>query len=259
MRGLRKPMRRGGRTVGEKTNGGAVRAGAERSRRWVRPLLLLLGVVGMAIAAPLLGLGERLAALRGTIEGLGPWGPVAFAALYAVATVAAVPASLLTVAAGAMFGSLVGVVTVLAGATAGAAGAFAISRWLAREAVAAWLAKSEKFAKLDALTERHGAVIVAITRLVPLFPFNLLNYGFGLTKVRFGTYLLWSFLCMIPGTALYVVGADVVARGLAEGRVPWGLVAALGAVLVVLVVLVRRARRVLAAREAAVGAGKEGD
>ncbi len=224
---------------------------AVRRRGWANLALFLVAVLAMAVAAPALGLGQRLAELRGWIEGLGPFGPLAFALIYAVATVAAIPASVLTLAAGAMFGSVVGVATVALGATAGAAAAFAISRWLARETVAAGFAKSEKFARLDALTERHGAIIVAITRLVPLFPFALLNYGFGLTRVRFATYLLWSFLCMLPGTALYVVGADAVARGLAEGRVPWPLVSSLAAVVVLLLVVVSRARRVLAAREAA--------
>lgn len=226
-------------------------ASVNRGRRWVRPLLFFAVLAALAVAAPVLGLGQRLAELRGWIEGLGALGPLAFALVYAVATVAAVPASLLTIAAGAMFGSVLGVATVALGATAGAAAAFAIARWLARDAVAGWLAKSEKFAKLDAMTERHGAIIVAITRLLPIFPFNLLNYGFGLTRVRFGTYVLWSFVCMLPGTALYVVGADAVTRGLAEGRVPWGLVGALAAVLVILLLVIRRARRVLAMREAA--------
>ncbi len=233
----------------ERPSGGS--AGGSERPRWLGPLLLLGAVAAMAVLAPALGLGERLLAVRAWIEARGALGPVLFALLYALATVAAVPASLLTVAAGAMFGSAVGIATVLVGATAGAAAAFAIARWLARDAVAAWLAGNEKLARLDELTERHGAAIVAITRLVPLFPFNLLNYGFGLTRVRFGVYLLWSFLCMLPGTALYVVGADAVTRGLAEGRVPWDLVALLAGVVALLGLLVARARRRLAAREAA--------
>ena len=226
-------------------------APARRARRWLRPLIFFVVLVALAVAAPVLGLGQWLAELRGWIEGLGPWGALVSALVYAVATVAAVPASLLTIAAGAMFGSVMGVATVALGATAGAAAAFAIARWLARDAVAGWLAKSDKFQKLDAMTERHGAIIVAITRLLPIFPFNFLNYGFGLTRVRFGTYVLWSFLCMLPGTALYVVGADAVTRGLAEGRVPWGLVGALAAVVAVLVLVIRRARCTLAVREEA--------
>ena len=223
---------------------------------WRRPALLFLPLLAMAIAAPALGLGQRLLELRGWIEGLGALGPVVFALIYAVATVAAVPASLLTLAAGAMFGSVIGIATVAVGATAGAAAAFAIARWLARDAVAAWLAKSERFAKLDAMTARHGAIIVAITRLVPIFPFNLLNYGFGLTRVSFGTYLLWSFVCMLPGIALYVVGADALRRGLADGRTPWGQLATLVGLFVLLLLVVRRARRILARREAAARATK---
>jgi uncharacterized membrane protein YdjX (TVP38/TMEM64 family) len=237
---------------------GEAAPGAAKNGRiaWRRPALLFLPLLAMAIAAPALGLGQRLLELRGWIEGLGALGPVVFALIYAVATVAAVPASLLTLAAGAMFGSVIGIATVAVGATAGAAAAFAIARWLARDAVAAWLAKSERFAKLDAMTARHGAIIVAITRLVPIFPFNLLNYGFGLTRVSFGTYLLWSFVCMLPGIALYVVGADALTRGLADGRTPWGQLATLVGLFVLLLLVVRRARRILARREAAARATK---
>lgn len=228
-------------------------SGAKETRRRVaaKAVVFLLVIVAMTIAAPALGLGGRLLQLRAWIEGLGALGPLVFAGIYAMATVVAVPASLLTLAAGAMFGSLVGIASVALGATAGAAAAFALGRWLARDAVAAWLGKSPRFRRLDEMTERHGAIIVAITRLVPVFPFNLLNYGFGLTRVPFGTYLLWSFLCMLPGISLYVVGADALTRGLAEGRLPWSLVAALAVIVVLLVVVARRARAVLAAREAA--------
>jgi uncharacterized membrane protein YdjX (TVP38/TMEM64 family) len=146
------------------------------------------------------------------------------------------------------------VATVIVGATLGASAAFAIARWFARAAIERWLAGNERFRKLDALTERHGAIVVAITRLVPLFPFNLLNYGFGLTKVPFVTYLVWSFVCMLPGTALYVVGADALTRGLTEGRVPWSLVGLLAFVVLALVLLVRRVRRALAERESDVAA-----
>ncbi len=125
-----------------------------------------------------------------------------------------------------MFGSVLGLVaSVSVASTLGAALAFAVARWFARDSVARWLAKNERFLRLDRMTGTARCVVVAITRLVPIFPFTLLNYGFGLTGVRFRTYVLWSWLCMLPGTVLYVVGADAVTRGLAEGRVPWPLVA----------------------------------
>ena len=94
-----------------------------------------------------------------------------------------------------------------------------------------------------------GAIIVALTRLVPLFPFNLLNYAFGLTRVPFWTYVFWTWLCIIPGTVLYVVGAGALFKGLEEGRVPWGLVLTFVGALIFLAILVRLARQRLRAKE----------
>jgi uncharacterized membrane protein YdjX (TVP38/TMEM64 family) len=87
---------------------------------------------------------------------------------------------------------------------------------------------------------------VALVRLVPLFPFNLVNYGFGLTRVEFRTYLFWSWLCMLPFTAVYVVGADMFVQGLESGEVPWPLVALFVILCSSLAVVMRRARRALA-------------
>ncbi|MFQ5990487.1 MAG: TVP38/TMEM64 family protein [Candidatus Methylomirabilales bacterium] len=217
---------------------------------WWRPIVLLAAIVALLVLARVLGLGERLGDLREWIQGLGPWGPVVFVFLYAAAVVAAVPGSALTVAAGALFGSVLGVVLVINAATLGASFAFLISRYFARDAVARWLSTNEKFQKLDRLTEEHGTIIVALTRLVPLFPFNLLNYGFGLTRVPFWTYVVWSWLCMLPGTIIYVVGADAFTQGLTQGQVPWVLLGTLGVIGLILTFLVRQARRTLKEREA---------
>ncbi len=217
---------------------------AKASDRW-RLVVLLLAVVAALVLAKVFGLGERMGELRGWIESLGAWGPVVFVLLYVVAVVAMLPGSALTLAAGALFGSVVGVAVVSVGATLGAGAAFLVSRYFARDAVANWLRGNEKFRKLDQLTEKHGAIIVALTRLVPIFPFNLLNYGFGLTRVQFRTYLFWSWLCMLPGTFLYVVGADAVTKGVAQGKVPWPLVGGAAVAAAVLTALVRFARRKL--------------
>ncbi len=215
---------------------------------WWRPVVLLGSIVTILILAHVFGLGEKLMVLRDWIESLGALGPVVFVFLYTAAVVAAIPGLAITIAAGSLFGSLFGVVVVSIASTLGASLCFLIARYFAREATARWLSKSERFRKLDELSERHGAIIVAITRLVPLFPFNLLNYGFGLTRVRFGTYVLWSWLCMLPATIFYVVFADIATKALGEGRVSVALLAAgLGAG-VVLFFLVRFARAKLAER-----------
>ncbi len=222
-----------------------------KAHGWWRPVALLLFLVTVIILARMFGVGERLGDLRDWIRGLGAWGPLVFVPLYAVAVVAALPGSALTVAAGALFGSVLGVIVVINAATLGASLAFLISRYFARDAIARWLSTKEKFRRLDQLTEAHGAIIVALTRLVPLFPFNLLNYGFGLTRVPFWTYVLWSWLCMLPGTILYVVGADALTQGIAQGEVPWMLIGAMGGVGVLLAILVRYARRRLQGEEMA--------
>lgn len=213
--------------------------------------LVLLGLVILSalVLAKVFGVGERLGELRGWIESLGAWGPLVFIVLYVVAVVFMLPASALTIGAGALFGSVLGISVVSIASTLGAGISFLVSRYFARAAAANWLAKSGRFQQLDQLTEKHGAMIVALTRLVPIFPFTLLNYGFGLTRVPFGTYLFWSWLCMLPGTALYVVGADAITKGVSQGKVPWPLVGGAVVAAIILTILVRTARRKLSSQE----------
>ncbi|MEJ2070790.1 MAG: FAD-containing oxidoreductase [Syntrophobacterales bacterium] len=216
---------------------------------WWRPVILLGLVIAVMVLAWVFDLGMYLEYTRDWIRGLGSLGPLVFLVIYIIAVVTALPGSVISIAAGALFGSVLGVILVSIGATVGASLAFLISRYFARESVVNWLGKSEKFQRLDRLTEEQGAIIVALTRLVPLFPFNLLNYGFGLTRVPFWTYVFWSWLCMLPGTILYVVGADAVTKALARRHVPWVLVVAFLAALVFLVIIVRLAKRRLSTAE----------
>lgn len=218
-------------------------------RQWWRPVVLLALVIAILVLARVLGLADRLGDLRDWIKSLGAMGALVFILIYVAAVVAALPAAPISVAAAALFGSLWGVILINIAATLGAGLAFLVGRYFAREAVVNWLGQNEKFRRLDQLTEKHGAIIVALTRLVPIFPFNLLNYGFGLTRVPFWTYVFWTWLCIIPGTVLYVVGADAVLQGVAQGKVPWLLVLAFGVALILITVLAGLAKRRLQARE----------
>jgi uncharacterized membrane protein YdjX (TVP38/TMEM64 family) len=201
------------------------------------------------VLAKVFNLGGRLGELREWILSLGALGPLVYILIYIGAVVLAIPGSFITVMAGALFGSVLGVATVSVGSTIGASLAFLVSRHIAREAIAQKFATNKKFHHLDQLTKDHGAIIVAITRLVPLFPFNLLNYGFGLTRVPFWTYVFWSWLCMLPGTVLYVVGADAVASAVSEGKIPWTLIGILLFTAVLIIILVRQARKKLKSEE----------
>jgi len=217
-----------------------------------RPIALLAVVIAILVLSYVFGIGEKLVALRGWIEALGALGPVVFIFIYAGAVVAALPGSAITIIAGAIFGSVLGVIVVSIASTLGAALAFLVSRYFARNATAKWLSKREKFRKLDDLTEKHGAIMVALVRIVPIFPFNIVNYGFGLTKVQFWTYVFWSWVCMLPGTVLYVVGTDAISQAIIQKRVPWPLIGVLIGVGILLVVLVKLARRRLREEDEAI-------
>jgi uncharacterized membrane protein YdjX (TVP38/TMEM64 family) len=172
-----------------------------------RGKLILYAVLGLVLlAALLLGgrkAGQYIPQFAAWVEGLGVWGPLVFILGYVVATVAFIPGSLLTLAAGAIFGLARGTVYTFCGATLGAAAAFLIARYGARRAIERKIAGNARFAAIDRAVGEEGFKIVALLRLSPVFPFNLLNYSLGLTKVRFLHYLLAS-IAMLPGTLLYV-------------------------------------------------------
>lgn len=166
-------------------------------------LAALLGLVWLGREA-----GSFVPRFAEWVEGLGPWGPAVFVAGYAVAVVAFVPGSLLTLAAGAIFGLLEGTVFVLAGATLGSTAAFVLSRTTARDAIARRVEGDRRFAAIDRAIEQQGRRIVFLLRLSPIFPFNLLNYALGLTRVRLADYVVAS-IGMLPGTLLYVYSGKV--------------------------------------------------
>ena len=147
---------------------------------------------------------RRLPELLDWFRSLGPWGAVAFVAAYVLACGLFLPASPLTLGAGALFGVPLGFALVSLASTAGAAASFLIGRFVARDWIGRKAAGNAKFGAIDAAIGREGWKIVVLLRLSPLFPFSLLNYALGLTRVKFRDYLLASWLGMMPGTLLYV-------------------------------------------------------
>lgn len=129
--------------------------------------------------------------------------PIAFILIYIVATVAFLPGSLLTLGAGILFGVVQGSIYVFLGATMGATVAFLVGRYLARGWISRRIAGNQKFKAIDKAIGKEGLKIVFLTRLSPIFPFNLLNYGLGVTGVALQDYILGS-VGMIPGTIMYV-------------------------------------------------------
>lgn len=233
----------------------ALAAGGESppSNRWAT---VLKAIAALAAVGALIWLGSRLGgqipAFKEWVEGLGAWGPLAFILGYAAATVAFLPGSILTAAAGIVFGLAKGTLYAFLGATLGASLAFLIARYLARGWVETKIEGKAKFEAVDRAVGRQGGQVVALLRLSPLIPFNVLNYALGLTKVRFLPYLVAS-LAMLPGTLLYVyygkVAGDLatVAGGERQKTVwDWVLLGAgLVATLVASVLIAKKARKAL--------------
>lgn len=165
-----------------------------------RLLLLLVLLAGVALA---FGYRSELsaAALEQWVLGYGTAGPLVFILVYALATVLFLPGSLVTLAGGALFGPLWGTLYNLTGATLGATLAFLISRYVA----GAWVEQrtAGRLKQLKEGVEAEGWRFVALVRLVPLFPFNALNYALGLTRIRLAHYVIASYLCMLPGAVAY--------------------------------------------------------
>jgi uncharacterized membrane protein YdjX (TVP38/TMEM64 family) len=221
-----------------------------------RPSLTRLALIAVAAAGVILlarNLGGYVLQFAVWVNGLGVWGPIVFILGYAAAAVAFVPGSLLTLAAGAIFGLGAGVIYVFIAATLGASAAFLVSRYLARRAVERRLAGNPRFAAIDRAVGAQGRKIVFLLRLSPVFPFNLLNYALGLTNVRFLDYFMAS-VGMLPGTLLYVyygkLAGDVAAlAGGAAVQKDAAYYAVLGvgliATVVVTTIVTRTARRAL--------------
>lgn len=165
-------------------------------------------VLGGAFLAKVFGLQEilslkNLAYLKAWLESFGPLAPLAFIMGYILAVIFFAPGLPITVLGGVAFGPLWGTVYVSIASTIGVAFTFLIARYGARGMVERWVAESPRLAKIDQAIARYGWRIVMITRLVPLFPFNLQNYAYGLTQIEFWRYLLVSWSCMLPATAAY--------------------------------------------------------
>jgi uncharacterized membrane protein YdjX (TVP38/TMEM64 family) len=207
--------------------------------------IVLFAALAAAIALAL-AYRDRLnvAALEAWIASAGPLGPLLYMAIYAVATVLFLPGSVLTLAGGALFGPVWGTFYSLTGATVGAVAAFVIARYLASD----WVSRKASgwTRQLIEGVESEDWRFVAFVRLVPLFPFNLLNYALGLTRIGISAYVVASYVFMLPGALAYTylgyVGREAVAGG--EGLIRKGLVAlALFAAVAFLPRLVKRLRR----------------
>jgi uncharacterized membrane protein YdjX (TVP38/TMEM64 family) len=167
-------------------------------------IALLAIIIALSLAMKFLPVQQWLCSFNDWVGHMGAAGIFVFIIVYAVATVLMAPGSILTIGAGFAFGLWKGFLAVSAGATLGASLAFLVARFVARDKVEVIAQRNEKFRNMDNAIGKQGAKLIFLLRLSPVIPFNLSNYFYGLTAVRFWPYVLASWIGMIPGTFLYV-------------------------------------------------------
>ncbi len=223
--------------------------GARGNRRIILALLVLALLAVLAWRFQLFGqLQALLRQVLDAIAALGFWGPVLFVLLYIVCCIALVPGAVLTLGAGAVFGLVKGSILVSIAATLGATAAMLVGRYLARDWVQRKLATHPTFNSIDQAVEREGWKIVFLTRLSPAFPFFIVNYLYGLTRVRLRDYVLATWIGIMPGSTLFVYIGSLASPDAAKNSTAAWIFKGIGLVATVLVTvyLTKIARRALA-------------
>ncbi len=177
---------------------------------------------------------ENVPKIKTWVEGFGRIAPFVYIGLYLVSTVFFLPGAPVTILAGFVFGPLWGIFYASVASIISVSVAFLIARYVARDLVEGWVKDNAQFRKIDEQVEEQGWRIVMFTRVVPIFPFNLQNYAYGLTSIRFPTYVLVSAIFMLPGTAVFVQLGGAFVSG--EGNI-WKTLLYLGVAGVLLLLL----------------------
>lgn len=204
----------------------------KRSKPWLR-LIIGLGVIVILLAVAhqaglfdlLKGgtLKERVERLDGMFQSLGAWAPAVFILIWVFACVLLLPGLPISLVGGLVFGALWGTVWTTVGANLGASAAFLIGRYAARDMVEGWIERNKALKKIDEGVKQQGWRMLMITRLVPLFPFNVQNYVYGLTNIPLRTYVLVTLPTMIPATIAYNFASGSAREAILSGAQPEAL------------------------------------
>lgn len=213
----------------------------------------LVGIAGMAVVLWALShySGRYVVPFARWVHGLGPWGPVAFILTYTVAEIFLIPASVLTLAAGALFGFAAGSAYTFVGAMLGSLSAFFMGRYVVRPLVQRRLQGNNRFAMIDSAATRGGIKLVALLRLSPVLPYTVLNYALGVTRISTRDYIIGTTF-ILPGTLVYAYYGTVIGKltglsaGVHRGPAFYVLMAAgVIATVAVIVVITRLAKKQL--------------
>jgi uncharacterized membrane protein YdjX (TVP38/TMEM64 family) len=203
-------------------------------------------LIAVVVASRAVDLSRHVETAQAWTAALGILAPVAYVIVYVAATLVGVPGTPFTLLSPFLFGPLTAFVVMVVASSASAAAGFLIARYLARDSLTERLSETDGFARLSRLVEAHDWMVIPIVRIVPILPFAIVNYGFGLTGISFGRYFLWTELAMIPANALLILGADIFYLAAIRGTVSGPLLAAAVAAAAVVAGLVALGLRKLA-------------
>lgn len=196
---------------------------------WVKLVIVLVVIGVLLVVANHFGifdmlkegsLRDRVVKLDDLFKSMGPWAPIGLIGIWVVACVLLLPGLPVAIVSGLIFGALWGTVWSTVGSNLGAALAFLIGRYAARDMVEGWVSKNPTLSKIDEGVKNQGWRMLMITRLVPIFPFNIQNYVYGLTDIPFRTYLLVTLPCMIPATIAFNFAAGSAREVILSGGQP---------------------------------------
>ena len=181
-------------------------------------------VLGMVILGRFVDLNRHIQIAQAWTGALGALAPAAYVAAYVVATLLGAPGTPFTLLCPFLFGVVPAIVIMIVASILSAVFGFLIARYFARDAFVERLGGTETYRRLAALVDQHDWLVIPILRILPILPFTMVNYGFGLTGIPFWRYFLWSCVAMIPGDALIVMSADLFYDATTYGQVAWPLI-----------------------------------
>ena len=183
----------------------------------IKIAVVVLVIAAVVVIANVTGLTDRLNlnrenvdSIRDSIQGLGFIGYLVFIAIYIAAAVFMLPAAIFTIVAGIAFGAVLGGILALVAATIGATAAFLVARYVARGMIVSKFQDNPIFKKIEDGFAANGISFLILTRLVPVFPYNVQNYIYGLTPINILTFAGVSFITMAPGAFIYAYMAGTI-------------------------------------------------
>ncbi len=190
---------------------------ANKNNRYKSLIILVILIVAI-IFIRFLGLHEYISIenielLQDLVADFGLLAPIAYILLWLLVCLLFLPGLPVTILSAFLFEPLQAIIYTSIGSTLGATLAFVVGRYAARDFVANWIKDKEQLNKIDKGVKNHGWRMLIVTRMVPLFPFNLQNYIYGLTSIKLKTYMFLSWVCMLPATIAYILTASSIYRG----------------------------------------------